>query len=226
MSLLRLGKSPTTSIPGIRIIDIANIFAWMQDGGVLGPAKRSWGGVKQVKDGVRSHVGGESTEKRSVIYVTAKIQESRMHQHQMEKVDAHGKYAMFGEDDINFDLKLEKFGVDTSILKEPAVQHIFCVWVEDWEVEARKKNDCVSETLLLQKYKGLVFCDPDSDNDFCIWERNMEFRRGRGNGWFPLGICATNGVEDEGFLLELACDMIGDTPQREGIQVVHREPVQ
>ena len=149
MSLLRLGKSPTTSIPGIRIIDIANIFAWMQDGGVLGPAKRSWGGVKQVKDGVRSHVGGESTEKRSVIYVTAKIQESRMHQHQMEKVDAHGKYAMFGEDDINFDLKLEKFGVDTSILKEPAVQHIFCVWVEDWEVETRKKNDCVSETLLL-----------------------------------------------------------------------------
>ena len=92
-----------------------------------------------------------------------------MHQHQMEKVDAHGKDAMFGEDDINFDLQLEQFGVDTSILKEPAVQHIFCVWVEDWEVEARKNNDCVSETLLLQKYKGLVFRDPDSDNDFCIW---------------------------------------------------------
>jgi hypothetical protein len=30
-----------------------------------------------------------------------------MHQHQMEKVDAHGKDAMFGEDDINFDLQLE-----------------------------------------------------------------------------------------------------------------------
>ena len=144
----------------------------------------------------------------------------------MEKLDAHGKDAMFGEDDINFDLQLEKFVVDTSILKEPAVQHVFRAWVEDWEVEARKKNDCVSETLLLQKYKGLVFRDPDSDNDFCIWERNMEFRRGRGNGWFLLGICATNGVEDEGFSLELACDMIGDTPQREGIQVVRREPVQ
>ena len=43
----------------------------------------------------------------------------------MEKLDAHGKDAMFGEDDINFDLPLEKFGVDTSILKEPAVQHVF-----------------------------------------------------------------------------------------------------
>jgi hypothetical protein len=44
----------------------------------IGPAKRSWGGVKKIKDGVRSHLGGESTEKRSVIYVTAKIQEARM----------------------------------------------------------------------------------------------------------------------------------------------------
>jgi hypothetical protein len=40
----------------------------------VGPAERSWGGVKQIKDGVQSsHVGGESTEKRNVIYVTDKI---------------------------------------------------------------------------------------------------------------------------------------------------------
>jgi hypothetical protein len=76
--------------------------------------------------------------------------------------------AMFGENDINFDLQLEKFGVNTGILKELAVQRIFCWWVEDWEEEARKKNDFVSEALLLQKYKGLVFHEPDSGNDFCI----------------------------------------------------------
>jgi hypothetical protein len=74
--------------------------------------------------------------------------------------------------------------------------------------------------------KGLISRDPDSDNDFSVWERNMEFRRGRVNGWFLLGVCATNGVEDEAFMLEHACDMIGDTPQREGIQLVHREHVQ
>ena len=144
-----------------------------------------------------------------------------MHQHQMDKLDATRKDAMFGEDDIHFDLQLEKFGVDTSILKEPAVQRMFCAWVEDWEEDARKKNDCVLETLLLFHYKGLVFCDPDSVNDFCIWKQNMEFRHGRGNGCFLLGVCATNRAEDEVFMLELACDMIGDTPQREGIQVLH-----
>ncbi len=54
----------------------------------IGPAERSWGGVKQIKDRVRSHMGAKSTEKRSVIYGTAKIQESRMRQEQMEKFAA------------------------------------------------------------------------------------------------------------------------------------------
>jgi hypothetical protein len=85
-------------------------------------------------------MGAESTEKRSVIYVTAKIQDSRMRQEQMEKFAATtGNDTMFGEDDINFDLQLEKFGVNTNILKEPAVQRIFRAWVEDWEQDARKK---------------------------------------------------------------------------------------
>jgi hypothetical protein len=187
----------------------------------IGPAERSWRGVKQINDGVRSHLGGESTEKRSVIYVTVKIQEARMRQHQMEKLDVTGPDATFGDDDINFNLQLEKFGVDTGKLKEPAVQRIFCAWVEDWEEDARKKNDCVSEALLLQKYKGLVLHAPDSGNDFCILHQNMEYHRGIGNGWFLLGVCAEDGVEDEAFTLELACEMIGDTPQKDGVQVVH-----
>jgi hypothetical protein len=146
-----------------------------------------------------------------------------MRQHQMEKLDAAEPDAMFGDDDTNFDLQLKKFGVNTGKLKEQAVQRIFHAWVEDWEEDDRKKNDCVSEALLLKKYKGLVFHDPDSGNDFCIWHQNMEYRQGRGNGWFLLGVCVEDGVEDEAFTLELACEMIGDTPQKVGIQVVHRE---
>ncbi len=156
-----------------------------------------------------------------MIYVTVKIHVARMRQLAMEKLDATRADAMFGDADINFDLQLEKFGVNTNILKEPAVEGIFCSWVEEWEENARKKKDCVSEALLLQKYKGLVFHDPDSGNDFSIWQQNMEFCHGRGNGWFLLGVCAENGVEDEAFTLELACKMIGDTPQKDGIQVVH-----
>jgi hypothetical protein len=140
-----------------------------------------------------------------------------MHQHQMETLDTTGPDATFGDNNINFKLQLEKFGVNTSILKEPAVQHIFSAWVEDWEEVARKKNDCVLEALLLWKYEGLVFHDPDSGNDFCIWHQNMEYCQGRGNGWFLLGVCVEDGVEDEAFTLEHVCEMIGDTPQKDGV---------
>ena len=56
---------------------------------------------------------------------------------------------MFGDDDINFDLQLEKFGVDTNRLRENVVQHVFHAWVEDWEQEDRK-NGCVVEARLLE----------------------------------------------------------------------------
>jgi hypothetical protein len=36
-----------------------------------------------------------------------------------------GHNAMFGDDDINFDLQLKTFGVDMGALKEPLIQRIF-----------------------------------------------------------------------------------------------------
>ena len=120
-------------------------------------------------------------DRSSILYVSAKIKQSRIMCDRLEKLDATENNAMFGDDDINFDMQLERFDVDTGALKEPAVERIFRAWVEDWEEEARKKNDCVEEARLLTKYKGLVFNDPDSGSTFSVWDRNMEFRRGRGN---------------------------------------------
>ena len=55
------------------------------------------------------------------------------------------------------------FGVDIAAFKEPAVQQIFRAYIEDWEQEDQKKNDCVAEAWLLAKYRGLVFVDPDTE---------------------------------------------------------------
>ena len=52
-------------------------------------------------------------------------------------------------------LRLERFDVDTGALKEPAVERIFRAWVEEWEEEARKKNDYVEEARLLTSIKDL-----------------------------------------------------------------------
>ena len=61
-------------------------------------------------------------------------------------------------------------------LKQVQIQRVFRAWVEEWEEVTRKKNDCVTETQLLAKYKGLVFRDPDTNLSFKVWEQNLEFR--------------------------------------------------
>lgn len=73
----------------------------------------------------------------------------------MEKIDAQGSDAVWGDDDLAFDLDLENFGVDTNQYKEDVPSRLFHAWVEDWELEHLKKQCPLSETLLLQKYKNL-----------------------------------------------------------------------
>ena len=52
---------------------------------------------------------------------------------------------------------MDGFGVDTSELKSAAITREFRGWIEDWEKPLIKKNDCVAEARLLEKYKGLKF---------------------------------------------------------------------
>ena len=89
------------------------------------------------------------------------------------------------------------------------------------------KNDCDEEARLLTKYKGLVFNDPDSRTTISVWDLNMEFRRGRGNGWFVVGVSADKPDDEscnEPFsLLESACELIGATKQKEGVKVLQEE---
>ena len=59
---------------------------------------------------------------------------------------------------------------------------------------------------------------------FCgVWDQNMEFRRGRGNGWFVVGVSADKPDDEscnEPFSLEMACELIGATRQKEGVKVL------
>ncbi len=87
------------------------------------------------------------------------------------------------------------------------------------------RNDALVEARLLQKYQSLVFLDPDTEKTFHVFQGNMDYRQGRGNGWFVLAICSDDaGGEDknmEAFLLEVACELIGTTEQTRGVSVVN-----
>jgi len=82
---------------------------------------------------------------------------------------------------------------------------------------------------LLAKYKGLVFRDPDNNNcAFKVWDENLEYRSGRGGGWFVIAECNDNPenllqVLQEPFALEIACELIGETEQEAGIQVIKQD---
>lgn len=124
----------------------------------IGAAERSWGGVKDIKFGKRSHLGTKNTEMQSILYTSARIQEARAKQSALEQVDARGSDAMWGDDDEAFELELTNFGVDTAELREEVPRRLFRVWVEEWELELLKKKCPVAEAMLLEKYKGeLIF---------------------------------------------------------------------
>ena len=70
------------------------------DGTGIGEAERAWGAVKEIKSGKRSHMGGPTTEKRAIVFSTARVAEAKIRQQAMERIDAEGEYAMFCDDDI------------------------------------------------------------------------------------------------------------------------------
>ena len=63
--------------------------------------------------------------------------------------------------------------------------------MEDWELELIKKNDCVAEAKLLEKYKNLVYFDQDNETTYTVHDGNLEFRRQRKDGGWHL-ICVSD----------------------------------
>ena len=75
---------------------------------------------------------------------------------------------------------MKNYCVDLDELKAPKPKRIFCAWIEDWERPLLKKNDVVAEIRLCEKYQGLTFWDPDNQCQYMVYEKNLEWTRGRG----------------------------------------------
>ncbi len=112
-----------------RSLDLLPARSHQRDGDL---GQESMHDVKQIKDGKRSNLSGDSLEKRAILFTTAHLEEA--HLLYTDKA-SHGD--MFGDDDIRqeffdfignltniyfrFDLELDKFGVDIQILKVPVI---------------------------------------------------------------------------------------------------------
>ena len=127
---------------------------------------------------------------------------------------------------FSFDLQLENFGLDLQSLKATVPQRIFRAWVEEWEKAAIMENDPVAEAQLLEKYKNIVFLDPDTEKSWKIYPTNLEWfkaskRQGISKGWHVIGISEDD--EEESFEIEdELLSQMADTPQEEGVVVIRR----
>ena len=129
-----------------------------------GSAERGWADCKELKSGKRSHISSEKLTKQATLYTSSALRRARIARAELEKIDSASKEACWGDEDLKFDLGLEKWGVDTAELKAPPKmpRRLFRCYTEDWE--NIKDNNPVMRAKFLQKYGGLVFDDIDNDN--------------------------------------------------------------
>lgn len=83
----------------------------------IGNCERQWGHLKHLKTGKRSHLSARAVEMQSIIYSTARINEARIRELEFENNVTGEASRMWSDDDINFDLMLENFGADTTVLR-------------------------------------------------------------------------------------------------------------
>jgi hypothetical protein len=126
-----------------------------------------------------------------------------------------------------FDHKLESFGVDLNTLKAKVPERIFRAWLEDWEKEAIKHNDVVSERKLLEKYKGLMFWDDQEKCYQTIVEDNLEWRtRTRDKTSYTGWYCIAEDEKGDCSPWEI-CDSLGTfismCDQPEGVKVIEKD---
>ena len=99
--------------------------------------------------------------------------------------------------------------------------------MEDWEKEARKHNDVVSERKLLEKYKGLKFWDDDEQCYQTIDGDNLEWRtktkeKDSYTGWY----CIADDEKGESSpwdICDSLCTYISMCQQPEGVKVIERD---
>ena len=134
----------------------------------------------------------------------------------------------WNDDDVNFDIGLEKWGVDVDDLQKKTIpERTFNAWIEDWENAILKHNDTVSEARLLEKYKGLCFYDIDQDITYTAYSHCLEYKKFRNGGWCLIGAPPDyDGSADNDHLLypylinDNLVEMIAETKQPDHLNVI------
>mgnify|MGYP006871988189 CR=1 FL=1 len=56
-------------------------------------------------------------------------------------------------------------------------------WLEDWEKEKYKNSGAVARAMFVNKYKGMTFYLPDTEETYHVVDDGIQFLRGQSGGW-------------------------------------------
>ena len=124
----------------------------------IGSAERSWGDVKHLKSGKRSHILGKTLEKQATIYGRSCVEVARIKRDFKRKDNIHQENLFFDDEDLAEILKIPSEALKKIVPR----RRTFNGWKETWETSTKEKCPKL-ETRLLQKYGNLKFRDDDND---------------------------------------------------------------
>jgi hypothetical protein len=150
----------------------------------IGSAKRSWGDVKQLKSGKRSHLSADKVKKQATIFGASAMRIARS-KRKVTIGTMKTKYALaekWFDDDLEETLKLIN---PTPVVTAPVRTQYFRAWMDPDDVVKRYINDTVAMYSILQKYGNLCWIDGEkkfrSDKDKMRWNR---VTKNNGGGWY------------------------------------------
>jgi hypothetical protein len=133
----------------------------------IGSAERSWGDVKHLKTNQRSHLSSRATKMQATIFGASCVELTRIRNQDKFMGGGAGPCKLWRSDDFIIG------GGKVNEMVNNTPTRYFRAWLEEWEIDAVKKEDVVNETRLLAKYGGLQWRDPDNGYNKLIADKNI-----------------------------------------------------
>ena len=125
--------------------------------------ERSWGNVKTTKSGKRSDLENDISEKQSIVYTSACIEEARIGR-SLSDIDTNNfsHSHTWNGDDPDLDYQLDQWGVEILFHnQDEAITRELKMCIEEWEKTHIKNKSQVSKTMFLEKSGSLALYDED-----------------------------------------------------------------
>ena len=127
----------------------------------------SCGDVKTIKSGKRSALGSDISEKQSIVYTSACIEEASIGRSLSHTDTNNFSHSHTWNDEYQaFDYQLYQWGVEKLFPNEDeAITREMKVYIEEWEKMHIKNSSQVSKTMFLAKYWSLALYDENLEKD-------------------------------------------------------------